>query len=607
MRFSTLLMSGLLGLACFSACADSHQPEISDEVLARATKLAQSALIVDTHIDVPSRLHDGWSDVTQATAEGDFDYPRAVKGGLNLPFMSIYTPASMEAEGGSFQLANVLIDSMEALVGRAPDKFVMVLGPDEARAAKAAGKIGIALGMENGTPIEGKLEHLQFFYDRGIRYITLSHALSNHIADSSYDTNRQWNGLSPFGREVVEEMNRLGIMVDVSHVSDDAFYQAVEISKVPVIASHSSVRHFTPGFERNMSDEMIQRLAKSGGVIQINFGSLFLRADTNEWYKVMVAARTAWLEESGNAADSEAAKSWSKAYWAENNFPYATIADVADHIDRVVKLSSHEHVGIGSDYDGVGDSLPHGLKDVSTYPVLIAELLQRGYSEEQLAAILGGNLMRVWAEVEAFAVAASMSSANPASIYCSFLGGQSRSVTDAQNGAAGLCQLPSGESCEEWALYRGSCALSAEINEPFAFCEAIGNSPVLPASGGEPRKLVPQALLAPLRKQGLINAELAEPVQAAVRWRCMQSQIYICPVGANLPCEEQADLSQIPTQAMQNFCSENPDAAGLPAYVTGRATVYAWSCKSGAAIAGKQVAHADGQGYLKEFWHLLQQ
>ncbi len=405
MRLSKFLAGSLLGMSCLSACADSSQPEVSAELLARASALALSALIADTHVDVPIRLHEGWSDVSGSAPDGEFDYPRAVQGGLNLPFMSIYTPADLEAEGGSYQLANSLIDSMEALVGRAPDKFVIVRNPAEARAAEAAGKIGLSLGMENGTPIEGKLENLQFFYDRGIRYITLAHGLSNHISDSSYDTNRQWNGLSPFGREVVAEMTRLGIMVDVSHVSDEAFYQVVETSKVPVIASHSSARHFTPGFERNMSDEMILALAKSGGVIFINYASSFLTVTANEWQTQFAAARTAWMEETGNALDSEAVKDWSKTYRLQSPYPYASIADVADHIDHVVKLTSTENVGIGSDFDGVGDSLPVGLKDVSTYPALIAELLQRGYSEEQLIAILGGNLMRVWTKVEEHAIA----------------------------------------------------------------------------------------------------------------------------------------------------------------------------------------------------------
>lgn len=405
MRLSIFLASSLLGLTCLSACAD-NQPGSADptpEQFKKAGELAQSALIIDTHIDVPIRLHEGWVDVTGPAADGEFDYPRAVQGGLNLPFMSIYTPAEMETEGGSYQLANQLIDSMEALVARAPDKFVIVLGPDEAEAAKAAGKIGIALGMENGSPIDSKLENLQFFYDRGIRYITLTHGLSNHISDSSYDKNRQWSGLSPFGREVVAEMNRLGIMVDISHVSDEAFFQVVELSEVPVIASHSSARHFTPGFERNMSDEMIQALAKQGGVIQINYASSFVTQEANEWQATFAAARTAWEEETGNKADSDAGKAWSKAYREESPYPYASVADVADHIDHVVKLTSIENVGIGSDFDGVGDSLPVGLKDVTTYPALIAELLRRGYTEQQLIALLGGNTLRVWSEVAAHA------------------------------------------------------------------------------------------------------------------------------------------------------------------------------------------------------------
>lgn len=409
MRFSIILTGALLGLTCLSTVAETTPaaaeptPQPTAAQYAQAEALAQSAMIIDTHIDVPIRLHESWADVSQATVDGDFDYPRAVEGGLNVPFMSIYTPASMEADGGSYQLANVLIDSMEALVGRAPDKFVIVRNPSEAQAAKAAGKMGLALGMENGSPLEGKLENLQFFYDRGIRYITLAHSLSNHIADSSYDKNRQWNGLSPFGKEVVEEMNLLGIMVDVSHVSDAAFYQALEISEVPVIASHSSARHFTPDFERNMSDEMIRALASNGGLIQINFGSSFIKAEATEWYTAMGIARTAWLEATGNSAEGEEVKAWSKAYRQEHEFPRATVADVADHIDHVVNLVGHEYVGIGSDYDGVGDSLPTGLQSVATYPVLIAELLRRGYTEDQLVAILGGNLLRVWDEVEDYA------------------------------------------------------------------------------------------------------------------------------------------------------------------------------------------------------------
>ena len=607
MRYSSLLTTGLLGLCCFSASADQPSPAApTPEQLSQAHELAQSAIIVDTHIDVPIRLHESWADVSKATVDGEFDYPRAMQGGLDIPFMSIYAPASTEADGSAFQLANALIDSMEALVGRAPGKFVIVRSPSEAREAKAVGKIGIALGIENGSPVKAKLENIRFFYDRGVRYITLAHSQSNHISDSSYDKSRQWNGLSPFGAEVLREMNRLGIMVDVSHVSDEAFYDALELSAAPMIASHSSVRHYVPGFERNMSDEMIQALAKQGGVIQINYGSSFLTQQANEWQVKFAAARTTWEEETGNKADSDVGKAWSKAYRDESPYPYASLSDVADHIDHVVKLTSYEHVGIGSDYDGVGDSLPVGLKDVSSFPALIAELLRRGYSEEQLIAILGGNTLRVWQQVEDYANSQRNSQDHPAAVYCRYLGGQQVVGQDESGGANSLCQLADGQSCEQWALYRGSCVLKAEVKEPFAFCATIGNTPVLPAVDEASRRLLPQVLLEPMRAQGLAKADQPEEVQSAARWRCMDSAVYVCPIGANLPCGEPANLSQTPSAAMQEFCAANPAAEGIPAYITGRATIFQWSCAGGVAVAGKQQFTADAQGYLAEFWHRLE-
>ena len=396
--YSLIFAAGLI--FCAAGC---YGQDDTQDLAASARAIAQRALIVDTHIDVPYRLHEGWVDVTRRTSGGEFDYERALSGGLNVPFMSIYTPAESEAQGSSFQLANQLIDSVEALVGRAPDKFVVVRSTQQAEAAQQSGLIGLALGMENGSPIAGKLENLRFFHDRGIRYITLAHSLSNHIADSSFDAQRPWQGLSPFGREVVGEMNRLGIMVDVSHISDQAFYQVLEITSVPVIASHSSARHFTPGFERNMSDEMIQALAKNGGVMQINFGSPFLTAAANGWLTTMIQGRAAWLDETGNAPDSKQTSAWQENYRQHNPLSFATLAEVVDHFDHVIGLVGYEHVGIGSDFDGVGDSLPEGLKDVSFYPALIEEFLRRGYPVEQIEAILGGNLMRVWRAVESAA------------------------------------------------------------------------------------------------------------------------------------------------------------------------------------------------------------
>jgi len=368
-----------------------------------AGELARQAIIIDTHIDVPYRLFENWADVTQSTKDGDFDYERARSGGLNIPFLAIYTPAKSESEGTSYALANQLIDSVEALAGRAPGKFAIVKTSRDATKAVENGLIGLAMGMENGSPIDGKLENLAFFHDRGISYITLTHALSNHISDSSYDEERKWHGLSPFGKEVVVEMNRVGIMIDISHVTDEAFYQVLEISKVPVIASHSSPRHFTPGWERNMSDEMIEALAKNGGVIQINFGSAFLFQEAKEWHYKLKDLRTIYLEANGLDEDGDDAKQFEKDYRIEHPYPYATLDDLVASFEHVIGLVGAEHVGIGSDFDGVGDSLPEGMKDVSYYPALIEALLKREYSVDVIQAIMGGNLMRVWNEVEAHA------------------------------------------------------------------------------------------------------------------------------------------------------------------------------------------------------------
>lgn len=391
MKFSKIAM------LCSLMALQAHTAHAAD-LKAEAQRIAQQYLLVDTHIDVPYRLQEHWEDVSQATAKGEFDYPRAKKGGLNAPFMSVYIPASYEKTGGGELLANQLIDSMEALVGRAPDKFAMAYRSDDLAAQFKQGKISLALGMENGTPINGKLENLRHFYQRGIRYITLAHSESNHIADSSYDLRRPHKGLSPFGEQVVAEMNKLGMMIDISHVSDAAFYKVLSLTKAPIIASHSSLRAFVPGFERNMDDKMIQALAKNGGVIQINFGSSFVISQANQWGLQFKAAAKA----AGKSQDDEAYRA---EYLAKHPYPFANVETVLKHIDHVVKLVGIDHVGIGSDFDGVGDSLPDGLKDVSMYPNLIEGLLKRGYSEADIVKIMSGNLLRVWRQVEAVAAA----------------------------------------------------------------------------------------------------------------------------------------------------------------------------------------------------------
>lgn len=394
-----MIWRGMIFLTCLAPLLAAA--EDGEEALqARAQSIARSYLLADTHIDAPYRVHNRWADVTRSVPGGEFDLPRAREGGLDIPFMSIYTPARLEAEGGSFQLANELIDSVEAMAMRSAGAMTIVRTAAEAQSAFEAGIIGLALGMENGSPIDHDLANVKFFRDRGISYITLAHSLSNQLSDSSYDENRPLQGLSDFGREVVAEMNRLGMMIDISHVSDAAFFQVVEISRAPLIASHSSARHFTPGFERNMSDEMIIALAKGGGVIQINFGSSFLTAQARTWSDGFNTEREHFSESRGEAMDIAAMREFSAQYRARQPFPFATLDQVLDHFDHVVKLVGIDHVGIGSDYDGVGDSLPIGLKDVSQFPNLIAGLLRRGYSEGDIAKIMGGNLMRVWRQVE---------------------------------------------------------------------------------------------------------------------------------------------------------------------------------------------------------------
>lgn len=399
---ASLVASAALGLvACGSAPVVE---EVAPDYAKQAQEISKKYVIADLHIDVPHRLHDSNEDISVATEGGDFDYPRAIKGGLDAPFMSIYIPANLEFDGAgkSFELANELIDNVEAIVAANPDKFALATSPAEVQENFEKGLVSLPMGMENGSPIEGKLENVQYFYDRGIRYITLAHSRSNHLSDSSYDEARPNEGLSEFGKDVVREMNRLGIMVDVSHLSDDAFYDVMEVSTAPVIASHSSVRDFTPGFERNMDDDMIETMAENDGVIFINFGSTFISQDSIDNYDAYKEAVKTYVESNNldSEKDAEKIQSFTKSYRQKTPFEFADLNDVLDHIDHVVELVGVDYVGLGSDYDGVGDSLPTGLKDVSTYPNLIKGLLERGYSEQDIAKMLSGNLMRVWREVE---------------------------------------------------------------------------------------------------------------------------------------------------------------------------------------------------------------
>ena len=365
----------------------------------QAYDLAHKFIITDGHIDVPWRLNDGYEDLSIRTETGDFDYIRAKEGGLDAPFMSIYVPSSYQETGGAKEKADSLIDLVHRIANDHPDKFEVAFSVADVNRIFGDGKIALPMGMENGAPILDDLNNVQYFYDRGIRYITLTHAKDNLICDSSYDTTGTWNGLSPFGREVVKEMNRVGIMVDISHVTDEVINQVMDMTDVPVIASHSSCRYFTPGWERNMGDAEIKRLKENGGVIQINYGSSFVTQVSQDKRNANSEKIEAYAKENGLEENDETFIAYAKKVNEENPM-YADITEVVDHIDRVVKLAGIDHVGIGSDYDGVGDSLPYGLKDVASYPNLIFHLLKRGYSEEDIEKICYKNIWRVWSTVE---------------------------------------------------------------------------------------------------------------------------------------------------------------------------------------------------------------
>ena len=397
-----LLTAGLVG-GCSARVAEEGSP--APTAPPREVELAREFLIVDTHIDVPYRLErrgegEEAEDVSRRTEKGDFDYPRAVEGGLDAAFMSIYVPAKLQGTDEARELADGLIDLVEGLIAAAPGKFAAAHSPEQVRQNFAAGKISLPMGMENGAPIGDDLANLEHFYNRGVRYITLTHSEDNQFGDSSYAETGTWQGLSPLGEELIAEMNRLGMMVDISHVADETFDAVMDITRAPAIASHSGARKFTPGFERNMDDRMIRRLAEGGGVIQINFGSAFVGEESNKRAIESWAAIREFAASNGLEGNDPQVAEFRRKYRQENPPILVTVAEVADHIEHVANLVGIDHVGLGSDYDGVGETTPIGLEDVSKYPNLIAELQRRGFSAEDIRKVCGENLMRVWTEVE---------------------------------------------------------------------------------------------------------------------------------------------------------------------------------------------------------------
>jgi membrane dipeptidase len=285
------------------------------------------------------------------------------------------------------------------VAGSLPGKFALANSPDQVKKNFSAGKISLPMGMENGAPLGKDLKNVQYFFDRGIRYVTLTHNKDNQICDSSGDTTHTWNGLSPLGREIVKEMNRVGVMVDISHVDDSTFYQVMKVTKAPCIASHSSCRYFAPTVRRDMTDDMIRKLGENGGVVLINFYKAFLDSTVANWNQENRKKARVLIAENKMPYSDSLARSVVSQLERGNPAPPVDIAVVADHIDHVVSLIGIDHVGLGSDFDGVDGSLPAGLSDVSMYPNLIYILLKRGYTEKDIEKISGDNFRKVWQQV----------------------------------------------------------------------------------------------------------------------------------------------------------------------------------------------------------------
>jgi membrane dipeptidase len=380
-----------------------------EERLEAAMLLAQQTILVDGHMDLPFRMYNLGNhmngpvyDFMTKSSEGNIDYPRAKEGGMDAPFMAIYIPASYQINGGAKGLADTLIMMVERMVNTWPDKLAFARSPQEIRDNFSKGLMSLPMGIENAAAIEDDLSNVEYFFNKGIRYMTLTHGKDNLVGDSSYDDAQTHGGLSEFGKSVVKEMNRLGMIIDVSHITDKTFFDVAGLSKAPIVATHSSARHFTPGFERNVSDEIIQKIAEKEGVVMITFGGSFIDQEFSEKNAANRAHIQEWLTANNLTRRDEQAMAYITEYMAANK-PYVHVSKVVDHIDHVVQLVGVDYVGLGSDFDGVGDTLPEGLKDASMYPTIIAELMKRGYTKEDIVKICSGNFLRVWEKVSAIA------------------------------------------------------------------------------------------------------------------------------------------------------------------------------------------------------------
>jgi len=382
----------------------------ADDIATRAQKIHASSIVVDTHLDAPDQLASKWADVATRGATDHFDIPRAREGGLTAPFFSIYVAASY-ADHGAARRALELIDITHRTVEAHPKDMTMATTPADIRAAKQAGKIAVLMGIEGGHAIEDSLGVLREMYRAGVRYMTLTHTNTNHWADSSgpfyepdFDPKKSavHNGLTDFGKTVVKEMNRIGMIVDISHVSDDTIRDVLAVSRAPVMASHSSCRALS-NMPRNVTDDQIKQIAAKGGLVMINVGSGFLDQKSYDAFTAVLAkVRPEYVKLKVKYAKDPAKlrAEMMELYKKAGRPPRADWTKVVDHIEHVMKVGGEDAAGIGDDFDGIED-VPVGFEDVSFYPKLTEELLRRGHSEAQVKKVLGENFLAFFARVEA--------------------------------------------------------------------------------------------------------------------------------------------------------------------------------------------------------------
>jgi membrane dipeptidase len=398
-----LLFASAIALGCIVSA--SAQGNISKKAL----DIQKSAIVVDTHADTPQRFLDENYDIgsTDPKDPGHISLDKAKAGNLGAEFFSIWVEP--ETNQGHFARHTLdLIDSVYEQAARHPDRMMMAFSVADIERAHREHKLAALLGIEGGHSIENDIHLLRDFYRLGVRYMTLSWSNTNEWADSSGDINdtkiEHHNGLTDNGKQIVTEMNRLGILVDISHVADKTFYDAIAVSKAPVIASHSSARALT-NHPRNMTDDMLRAVAKNGGVVQVNFYNAFIdenyrkaaEAQSNE-RDAAVKSYTDQLKASGKTVTYLDADRIEREWAAK--IPRPPLSSLIDHIDHVAKVAGIDYVGLGSDFDGVSGATPQGIDSAADLPKITQALLDRGYSADDIRKILGGNLLRVFSEAE---------------------------------------------------------------------------------------------------------------------------------------------------------------------------------------------------------------